>query len=280
MKTTLCLLFCIVLSLFSKGQTWENLSEIELRFVNMDIDQYKLRGLINNSKFDSVVCVHYKGALYMIARWGDSIKVVQNISVDKIDNPTNKKTIKHQINSKAVFEGLMDTFIISRSIFDSLYDLKKHPKLNIRGVKSLGGSPESDDDVLYFSIFNRNGNTTTFKINPIWSKNSSLQLAGWQIRRLLLQLYLNYDHWYNITRMIRVGKRGYYVANNIIMNSRVYYFDGRNKFIETYSKNSYRVWRKYYPIEFVIAPYPKPDNKYPIEPPCPPGVLPPCYIDR
>lgn len=247
----------------SNAQLWLKLSKIEKEFCKSDIKQYSLGRIFYPTKYDSIIKIHYKGALYVFAKYGDSIDLFQNLVVEKIDNPDKRKTIKRNSSSEMVYKGLIDTFIINKSVFRNLFSLKQHPALNNPYFHLQSSNPESDDGRFYFYCTDKYGYADTLMLDPTMMRNSTLTIDGWQLKRLILQVYINYAHWLKVDGLIKKNGKGYYILNNLLLFNAKYYYDGKNAFTQMYSKQT---WHNYFPFQFVSEKAPKPDNKYPLYP--------------
>lgn len=268
----LSFLFCSV-CLFS--QTRVPLTKEERKFVKNDISKYHLLSFVNNRKYDSVIVIHYKAAVYLFAKFKDSIEVVQNISVNKISDSTGKKIINSSKVSEVVYSGALDTFIVNAPAFTSLFKVGNREQ-DKWSWKINPSSPQPSDENFYIETRDIVGRMDTFKIWGDWLKGYSSQIEGWQIRRLILQIFLNYNHWYKVTNMIRAGGKGLYSLHDQL-SYPLYVFDGHNRFREYYGELSFY---KYFPIQFVLPLNPKPNNKYPLLPARPVGATDPYYQDR
>ncbi len=268
MKDILILL--LLISKMSYSQTREGLSVLQKKMIKNDINQYNLSNLLVNPKYDSSILLHYKSAIYFIATHNDSICIWQNIVIDKLNNPKSRKIIKHIIKSKIVFDGDIDSSIIDRVTFKSLYNLGELAVLNNPRIKSNTITPNSDNDDYYTSTYLKGQKTDEFKISAFWINDPSIIINGWHLKRLILQLYLNYNHWLIVDSEIKKSGAGYYVLNNQIDDNMIYYYDGKGNFIENYSKH---IWKKYFPTQFVAPDKIKPQNKYPLLPILPEGAM-------
>lgn len=267
MKISLILL--LLLCKVSYSQTRESLSKLQIIYTKSDIAKFKLAEILKQPIYDSAIVIHYKSALYFIAKHNDSVMIMQNIVVDKLNNPSARKSLKQFIKSKVVFDGNFDSCLIDKATFDSLFNLGKLSVLNNCKIKTGTITPNSNNNDYYTSTYVKGNKKDEFKINAFWINDPSIIINGWHLKRLILQLYLNYNHWLIIDEIIKKNGKGYYILNNLIDFNGVYYYDGKGNFIENYSK---QVWEKYFPTQFVEPGKAKPENKYPVLPVLPKGA--------
>lgn len=261
-------IFLTSFSLNSFAQFRGNLGEKEMKFYNAELAQFKLEANLKNQKYDSSIIINHEGGSYLLAKHGDSLDIIQNIVVNKIKDPKSSRVIKKIIKKEIVYSGLMDTILINKSIFDSLYAFGESPQVINSPIGAPTNSLEPDESFINISIYKNGKRVDLYRFDNLLFNFPQLSIMGWHIRRLILQLYFDYGHWEKVDKIIKQNGKGYYVLNNLIPRSTIYFFDGE-KYTEYYGGTP---WNSYFPTKFVLPKHSKPDNKYPVWPKLPEGA--------
>lgn len=184
---------------------------------------------------DSILIIHHKGSVYQIYKYGEKYKVVQVLLLEKeIKSKREKRFFKTLMRTDTFYleDGKKDNIINARA-FNELFDLNKAS--GDKSALNFRSSPTNTPNILDLYIVSISfgkyqfRDLITFLLDDVNCNDKPLDVY-------LEQLFLRFNHWERIEKMVKDNGYGVYKYSKDDMGIVFEYKSNKKYRIEGYPK--------------------------------------------